>query len=87
MSHPTSDSSTRHPIENIASTEMVSDTAPVESVDACGATGLPFWFVALSAAGIFLYSNREKLGQKGGFIFVIGAVVLGVLSGNMLGRR
>lgn len=49
--------------------------------------GLPFGFIAAAAAGWFLMGHREQLGQQGGFIFIIGAVVLGVLSAGMMSRK
>jgi len=49
--------------------------------------GLPWGFVAAAAAGFFLLSNKDKLGHDGAFIYIIGAIVLGVLSANMLGRK
>jgi len=50
-------------------------------------SGLPWGFVALSAAGAFLFMNKEKIGSKGGFVYIIGAIVLGILSANMLARK
>jgi hypothetical protein len=48
---------------------------------------VPWGFLALAAAGTFLFMNKEKLGSEGGFIYIIGAIVLGVLSANMLARK
>ena len=50
-------------------------------------TGLPWGFVAAAAAGTFLVMNLEKVRVNGGSIYVIGAVVLGILSANMLSRK
>ena len=51
------------------------------------AGGLPWGFVAGAAAIFFLLSNKEKLGGEGAFIYIIGAIVLAVLSANMFSRR
>lgn len=50
-------------------------------------TVLPWAFVAAAAAGTFLAFNWEKVRGRGGFIYLIGAVVLGILSANMLSKK
>jgi MFS family permease len=50
-------------------------------------SGLPWGFVALAAAGTFLFMKNEMLGTQGGFIYIIGAIIVGILSANMLTRR
>lgn len=52
-----------------------------------GGGGLPWGFVAVAAAAFFLYSNRQSLAGDGAFIYIVGAVILGVMSANMLARR
>lgn len=49
--------------------------------------GLPFGIIAAAAAGWFLMGHKEQLGDKGGFIIVIGAIVLGVMSAGMLSKK
>ena len=49
--------------------------------------GLPFGIIAAAAAGWFLMGHKDQLGDKGGFIIVIGAIVLGVMSAGMLSKK
>lgn len=51
------------------------------------AGGLPWLFVATTAAGVFIFSNRDKLDEDGGFIIIIGAIILAVMSANMMTRE
>ena len=50
-------------------------------------SGLPFGIIAAAAAGWFLMGHKNQLGEKGGFIIIIGAVVLGLLSASMLSKK
>lgn len=48
---------------------------------------LPWGFVAVAAGAFFLMSNKAHLAGDGAFIYLIGAIVLGVLSANSLSSR
>jgi hypothetical protein len=52
-----------------------------------GSSGLPFGIIAAAAAGWFLMGHKNQLGENGGFIIIIGAVVLGLLSASMLSKK
>lgn len=45
------------------------------------------WGIAASAAVFFLMMDKDKLVQKGGFIYIIGAIVLGVATANRYRRK
>jgi len=49
--------------------------------------GLPWGFVAFAAAGTFLFLNKEAVMTDGGFIYGIGALVLGVMLANMMAGK
>lgn len=58
-----------------------------KSEQSAGAGGLPWGVVAAAAAGTFLWFNKDRLSHEGGFFYIIGAIALGVMSANMLGRK
>ena len=61
--------------------QKVTDQKPV-------AGGLPWGFVAVTAGILYFWRNIDKLGHRGGFIYIIAAIVLGVLSANIIvGRK
>jgi len=72
--------------EHASVTKGAAPTSDKKARAATG-TGLPWGFVAAAAAGFFLFMHKEQLGQSGGFIIVIGAIFLGIMSANLMQRK
>jgi hypothetical protein len=51
------------------------------------AGSLPYGLVWVLAFGAFLLANGDKLGQPGGFIVVVGGVVLATISAGWMTTR
>lgn len=60
---------------------------PESKPASAGAGGLPWGFVAIAGGVFYLMSNKANLAGDGAFIYVIGAIVVGVLSANNLTRQ
>lgn len=49
--------------------------------------GLPWGLIVVAAAGVFLYTHKNNLAQKGGFLYIIGAVFAAIFAANLLTRK
>ena len=74
---------THTPAAAPASNSAPATPSAVTPPSAAASAGLPFGFVAVAAGAFFLYSHREQLAGKGGFIVLGGAIILGIMSANI----
>jgi hypothetical protein len=46
--------------------------------------GLVWIVIVIAAGGFFVWANRDKLGQKGGIVIVVAAIVIGIITANII---